>query len=481
MATFSINTLGCKVNQYESQQVRELLEQLGLRPAEPAEKADLVVVNTCCVTKTASAKSRQCVRKAQRLNRDAAIVVCGCLPTVQIGELGAVAKNVRLAPNLDDLAAQLHNIAGDKTGRCESRDYQSYHNSTIRPENGPEIKRKNEPVTPPDPPSTHPPGMPGTNRIISPWVDPSGLPTLNSFKGHTRAFLKVQDGCDGYCSYCIVPKTRPIVRSKPVETVLAEAQALVGAGHREIVVTGIFLGAYGLSSVRRRNWPSPQNDNLPNLLDKLAEISGLARIRLSSLEPADVTPRLLDTFCKHRNIMPHLHLSLQSGSDAILKKMCRQYSADEFLQRVELIKSRLDRPAITTDIIVGFPGETGADFEQTIELAREVGFAKMHVFTFSPRKGTAAAKMQPIVNTGLIKERSRILHELNMELGKRFSGQFVGESAQILLENGNGELCGRSERYFMVHLDKTHKRLHKNDLLTVRLIQNSENGVIGQV
>jgi len=311
--------------------------------------------------------------------------------------------------------------------------------------------------------------------------DPSGLPTLTSFKGHTRAFLKVQDGCDGYCSYCIVPKTRPIVRSKPVETVLAEARALVGGGHKEIVVTGIFLGAYGLSSVRRRNWPSLQNDNLPDLLDKLAEIPGLPRIRLSSLEPADVTPRLLDTFCKHRNIMPHLHLSLQSGSDAILKKMCRQYSANEFRQRVESIKSRLDRPAITTDIIVGFPGETDADFDQTVELAMEVGFAKMHVFTFSPRKGTAAAKMQPFVNTGLIKNRSKILHELNTELGRRFAGQFVGESAQILLEGGNGELCGRSERYFIVHLEKTRKRLHKNDLLTVKLIQNSENAVIARV
>jgi threonylcarbamoyladenosine tRNA methylthiotransferase MtaB len=179
--------------------------------------------------------------------------------------------------------------------------------------------------------------------------------------------------------------------------------------------------------------------------------------------------------------MPHLHLSLQSGSDAILKKMCRQYSADEFRQRVESIKSRLDRPAITTDIIVGFPGETDADFEQTVELARKVGFAKMHVFTFSPRKGTAAAKMQPFVNTGLIKDRSKILYELNTELGRRFRGQFVGQSAQILLEGDNGELCGRSERYFTVHLEETRKPLHKNDLLTVRLIENSENGMIGQV
>jgi threonylcarbamoyladenosine tRNA methylthiotransferase MtaB len=219
---------------------------------------------------------------------------------------------------------------------------------------------------------------------------------------------------------------------------------------------------------------------LADLLDKMGEIPNLARIRLSSLEPCDVTPRLVDTFCKHRNIMPHLHLSLQSGSDAVLKKMCRQYNTDEFIRTVELVKSRLDRPAITTDIIVGFPGETDADFEATVDLAREAGFAKMHVFSFSPRAGTAAASMQGALDNRVIKNRSKILRELDTELGHKFRQQFIGEKDEILLENSNGDCKGRSERYFMVQLEKTKGNLQKGELVKVKLVENGENGVIGQ-
>jgi len=460
MKTFSINTLGCKVNQYESQQIRELLEQLGLHKVEPAKKPDLTVINTCCVTHTASAKSRQYIRKAQKLSLDTVVVVCGCLPTVQISELNNTGKNVHLIKNRYNLAAALSRIAGSKTTALDSQSPQDcpYNNTIIKAESNSKIKYKNE-----------------TKNYRK-------LPSLTCFKSHTRAFLKIQDGCDGYCSYCIVPKTRPFVHSKPDNAVLQESQALVEAGHREIVVTGVFLGAYGRESVRRKNWPNQRNDNLADLLDKMAEIPHLARIRLSSLEPADVTPRLIDTFCKQRNIMPHLHLSLQSGSSAVLKKMRRQYSADEFREKIELIKHQLDRPAITTDIIVGFPGETTADFEQTIDLAEDVGFAKMHVFSFSPRKGTAAANMQDTVDNRVIKDRSRILHNLNIELSQKFQQQFIGETAEILLENDDGQFCGRSERYFMVYLEKekTEKTLKKNDLIRVKLVKYGKHGMLGQ-
>ena len=307
------------------------------------------------------------------------------------------------------------------------------------------------------------------------------LPPLTSFKGQTRAFIKVQDGCDGYCTYCIVPKTRPFVHNKPVKAVIREAKSLVKAGHREIVVTGVFLGAYGQESVRRNNWPGRQNDNLAVLLDKMAKIPDLARIRLSSLEPGDVTPGLLDIFCKHPNIMPHLHLSLQSGSNAILKKMCRQYNSDVFREKIEFAKLYLDRPAITTDIIVGFPGETDNDFEQTVSLAKDVGFAKMHVFSFSPRKGTAAANMHNRVDIKTIKERSKILHRLNIELSQKFQQQFIGETAEILLENDDGQIYGRSERYFMVYLEKTGKKLKKNDLIRTKLIRYGEHGMYGNI
>ena len=465
MKTFSINTLGCKVNQYESQQIRELLEQLGLNQLETSKnKPDLVIVNTCCVTHTASAKSRQNIRKAQKLNPDAVVVVTGCLPTVQTGELSNPGKNVHLIRHRQTIADKLRQMVNGKapvSNYQSSRTYQTSQisqdtvNTTIRTENDAEIKLKK-------------------------LTNLSKLPQLTSFKGHTRAFLKIQDGCDGYCSYCIIPKARPDVHSKPAEAVLEEAQRLVKAGHKEIVVTGIFLGAYGQGTVRRKNWAGRTNDKLANLLDKLAMIPNLVRIRLSSLEPADITPRLLDVFCRHRNIMPHLHLSVQSGSDAVLKQMARQYRAQEFAETIEMIKSRLDRPAVTGDFIVGFPGETEADFEQTVDLAREVGFAKMHVFCFSARQGTAAADMQDTVNNEVMKERSKRLRNLEIKLGYKFRRQFVGETAEILIENDSEEISGRSERYFSVTVKNPKNKLSKGQLVKVKLIENTRNGMTGQ-
>lgn len=457
MKTFSINSLGCKVNQYESQQIRELLENFGLHKVEPSKKPDLVVINSCCVTHTASAKSRQCIRKIRKQSPNAVIIVSGCLPTVQIGELSTMAEDVHLIRNRCDLADTLSCIINNKAATLTSQRTQSCPDTTIKAKNSYKIKYKKE-----------------LNNYMN-------LPPLTSFEGQTRAFLKIQDGCDGYCTYCIVPKTRPFVRSKPADEVLHEAQALVESGHREIVVTGIFLGAYGRESVRRKNWPNQQNEYLADLLDKMADIPNLARIRLSSLEPADLTQRLLDTLCQHPNIMPHLHLSLQSGSDNILRKMCRQYRVEEFREKVDSAKSRLDRPAITTDIIVGFPGETDADFEQTVNMAKIIGFAKMHVFSFSPRKGTAAVDMQESIDNKVIKERSQILRDLDIELGLKYRRQFIGETARILIENNNGQLSGRSERYFTVYLSKTEKKLTKNSIAEVKLIENRENGMAGAI
>ncbi len=456
MKTFSINTLGCKVNQYESQQIRELLEQLGLSKVDSPTEPDLVVINTCCVTHTASAKSRQYIRKAQKRSPDTVVVVSGCLPTFQTGELNAPAENVHLIRNRSDLAATLCRIADGPTGTVSPKTTQSWSDISIRAQNNIESKRK----------------------IIS--ENHLELPSLTSFDGQIRAFLKVQDGCDGYCSYCVIPRTRPFVRSKSQADVIKEATALVESGHREIVITGVFLGAYGQNTVKRTNWPGAENDNLANLLDQIAEIPGLARIRLSSLEPADVTARLLDTFCRHRNIVPHLHLPLQSGSESILRAMRRQYGVYDFRKTVDQIKSRLERPAITTDIIVGFPGETKADFNQTINLAREAGFAKMHIFSFSPRKGTAAARMPDTIDSKIIKERSEIMRELDVQLGLDYRRQFLGQTAEILLETNDSRACGRSERYFMVRLENTDQRLKRNSIISVKLLENREDGMFGE-
>ncbi len=460
MKTFAINTIGCKVNQYESQQIRQLLEQLGLMQIDIAEDPDLVVINTCCVTRTASAKSRQHLHKAQKLNPAATVVVAGCLPAVQIDELNIPDKNTHIIKYREVLADTLTQLVKDQSEKIKpttsnQQNIQIRCNNIIKLKNDHKIKPKNKLTNLPK------------------------LPQLTSFKGHTRAFLKIQDGCDAHCTYCIIPKTRPAVSSKPAHHVLAEAQSLVKAGHKEIVLTGVFLGAYGRETVRRKLWPDGQNDKLPQLLEELAEIPGLARIRLSSLEPADVTPRLLDAFCKYPNIMPHLHLSLQSGSGSVLKRMARQYQTQDFTEAIELIKSRLDRPAITTDFIVGFPGETDADFEQTVALAKEAGFAKMHVFSFSPRKGTVAADMQPAIETKIIKQRSQILRDLDAELGCKFRRQFIGQTITILIENCDPPVQGRAERYFMVTLKDPDQNCKKNELIRARLTENNYDSVTG--
>ncbi len=431
MRTFSIDTLGCKVNQYETQQIREYLEQLGLRAARDSEPVDLAVINTCCVTHTASSKSRQYITRAKRDNPDAVVVVCGCLPTVPTDELDTTSNDLEIVTNKDGLAAALLRIVEEKNHAAH--------------------------------------------------VAERALPSLTSFEGQTRAFLKVQDGCDGYCTYCIVSQTRPVLRSKPLEEVLKEAAALVAAGHKEIVLTGVFLGAYGLPTVRRRKWPSPQNGHLPNLLDHLTQTPGLARIRLSSLEPADVTDELLDVFCRHDNIMPHLHLPLQSGSNRILKKMCRQYTAEEFAGRIGLARCRLDRPAITTDIIVGFPGETKADFQQTLDLARQAGFAKIHVFPFSTRKNTPAERLPGHLDPKTIKSRAQTLTNLGQKLAHQFRQQFIGEKANVLIEAEGKTPSGRAERYFTVQIENTPATINKNDIVTTTLTANTREGMSGSV
>jgi threonylcarbamoyladenosine tRNA methylthiotransferase MtaB len=452
MNSFTITTLGCKVNQYESQQIRELLEGLGLTQVSAQDDADLVIINSCCVTHSASAKSRQYIKRAQNLNPQALIVVCGCLATVSLSELSVTGDNVCIIRDRKTLAPILKSIIGLKKADTDLKTIKTFADKHIKAENGRKIKLKNN----------------LDNNLE--------LPLLTCFRGHTRAFLKIQDGCNGYCNYCIIPWTRPDVHSKPVEIVLQEARALVDSGHKEIVLTGVFLGAYGQETVIRKKWQGQRNERLAELVEEIAQVPGLERIRLSSLEPGDVTESLLNVFCKHRNLMPHLHLSLQSGSDEVLKKMRRQYSSREFRKTVEMIKNRLQLPAITGDIIVGFPGETEEDFEKTVFLARKTGFAKMHIFPFSAREGTAAAKMQGFVNTGVMKKRTERMHRVDAELQMEFRQLFIDKEVTVLMEGCD---YGRSERYFKVYVDD--KSLKQNDLARVRIIGERCDGAVGEV
>jgi threonylcarbamoyladenosine tRNA methylthiotransferase MtaB len=453
MRTFSIYTLGCKVNQYESQQIAQLLEELGLSAAVSGEKPDLAVINTCCVTSTASAKSRQYIQRALKANPAGVRVVCGCLPAMNSRENPPCdGDNIHIISGRDDLAQRIAQIIIGG-------------NPLIKAKNGLKIKD----------------GM-------AKFAKYPKLPQLTSFKGHTRAFLKVQDGCDGLCTYCIVPRVRPDVQSKSIDEAVAEAKALVAAGHKEIVVTGVNLGAYGRENrrsenleLRIENEKRGNNEKLTDLLTALARVPGLLRIRVSSLEPGDISEELLDVFCAHSNIMPHIHLSVQSGASTTLKRMCRQYDAEELRAKIELIKRRLDRPAITADIIVGFPGETDEDFAETVELAKWAGFSKIHTFPFSSRMGTPASRMKNKVESKIIKQRAQILRKVSDELAFNFREQFINQTCEVLIEGSKDkETFGHCERYFMVYIEPNGQKLQKNSIVKTKITGITLDGAIGQ-
>jgi len=455
MKTFAVQTLGCKVNQYESQQIRQALEQSGLTAAEPAQQPDLVVVNTCCVTHIASSKSRQSIRKIQKIHPNSAVIVTGCLPIGQGNEANTL-DNVIIVKDKSTLPLILE--------RLSQKQHFSLNNANCsKPINLSQIKDKNPNLT----------RSSAQKHPKKSLTSADSLPILARFEGQSRAFLKIQDGCDAYCTYCIIPKIRTKVCNKDVKTVLKEARNLIDAGHKEIILTGIFLGAYGQKTARRKKWVPAKLDSLAGLVDKITNLEGLKRLRLSSLEPLDVTDRLLEVMIGHDNIAPHLHLPLQSGSATILRKMARQYTIDDFLRVVGRVKKAFERPAITTDIIVGFPGETDEDFAQSVEIAKQVGFSKIHVFSFSVRKNTAAEKMAKLFGTvdpQEIKRRSTVLQAVDAELQEQFRQSCRGLNETVLIEKTNPPQ-GRCSRYFMVNLDNhpNAKTLEKGQLVNVKI------------
>jgi threonylcarbamoyladenosine tRNA methylthiotransferase MtaB len=285
------------------------------------------------------------------------------------------------------------------------------------------------------------------------------LPLLGERQGgHQRAFLKVQDGCDAHCTYCIIPRLRPGLWSKPIDDAVEEARRLVAAGHREIVLTGIFLGAYGQETALRRRQVGRTAGPLGDLVDALCtRVSGLRRLRLSSMEPLDVTAELIAIMRSHPQVVPHFHLPLQSGSDVLLRRMNRQYGRGDYLRMVDQLRAAFDRPAITTDVIVGFPGESDAEFERTVEVVERVGFIHVHAFSFSPRPGTAAARWtREFVRGPVVNRRIERLREMSEAQSMEFRRGFVGEEVEVLVEQDEaaaGLRHGRCERYFAVHFE----------------------------
>jgi threonylcarbamoyladenosine tRNA methylthiotransferase MtaB len=404
--TLKTVTLGCKVNQYETEFVRQGFERLGYRKAADGEAVDLCIVNTCTVTAESEAKCRKIIRRLAKTHPQAEIIVLGCFVTRTADEAAALPGVVEVVSDKRDLPKLL-------------------------------ARR-------------------GLTDV------PNGI---GRFDGRRRALVKVQDGCRMKCSYCIVPTVRPHLVSRPVEEVLDEVRRLLTAGHREIVLTGIHLGDYGREGTGRGGdgergreaspivsadlpvSPSPPLPvcpalSLASLLRRITDLDGDFRVRLSSIEAAEVTPELIVLMAERRErICPHLHLPLQSGSNAVLRRMNRRGTIEEFIKRCGTIRAVLDRPAaLTTDVIVGFPGETEADFTATCEAVEELGFAKVHVFRFSPRHGTPAAKMDDQVPGRIATRRATKLGKLGKALRARYFREILGRPLQVLVE---GVMPGR--------------------------------------
>ncbi|MEZ6070635.1 MAG: tRNA (N(6)-L-threonylcarbamoyladenosine(37)-C(2))-methylthiotransferase MtaB [Pirellulales bacterium] len=390
-------TLGCKVNQYETEYVGEGLRSAGYRNAADGEPAQVCIVNTCTVTAEGDSKSRQVIRRLARDNPDARIVVMGCYATRDpqaVAALPGVAEVVTDKRELPDLL-----------GRFGVADV------------------------------------------------PDGI---SHFGTRHRAYVKVQDGCLLRCSFCIIPQVRPTMQSRPPDAILNEVRRLVENGYREIVLTGIHLGHYGVDFNRGRD--KSHWTRLSHLLDRIvAEVPGDFRVRLSSIEATEVTRELVDVMAAHpRHICPHLHISMQSGSDAVLRRMRRRWGAQRFVDRCRLVQERLDAPAITTDVIVGFPGETEDEFAATLRVCETVGFSKIHIFPFSARRGTPAADMPDQLSKGEKSQRVARLAALETVLRDRYFRSLLGRPLEVLTESfpgesadsPGGEICrGTSCRY----------------------------------
>ncbi len=504
--TYRISILGCRVNHAEARDLESILIARGLTEAPDGTTADVEVVHTCSVTNTAAAKSRQASRRAQRRQnaleqsaRDGVAGVGQHLAAHQSFQ-GPSASPSRLtfvtgcyaSTNLDEASAifgTAHVIpqdAGDGRSlaeRFENRldewltDHGMPHRTTIRP----------------------------ATRCSSESCETTGdgvlpLPVVRAAAdagSHIRAEIRIQDGCDAHCTFCIIPKIRPTLRSKRIRDVVREARMLVEHGHREIVLSGIFIGAYGHETALRRNQQRKLRQPLADLLDEVAQVPGLERVRISSMEPGDMTVELLDAMVANRPVVvPHLHLPLQSGSNRILRRMNRQYTVEDYLEMIDMVNNRLSLnagdvgdplpPAITTDIICGFPGETDRDFDETLRVARQVGYLHMHVFPFSAKKGTAAARWQHhFVADDIRKQRVRRLIDLETNPGNgtaiEFMRQLVGRTVRVMIEQPDpkrsGHMIGRCDHYAMVSLPV---RAARGTLVEARITSAAIDSIVGR-
>lgn len=400
MRKAALHNLGCKVNAYETEAMQQLLEDAGYEIVPFKEGADVYVINTCSVTNIADRKSRQMLHRAKKMNPSAVVVAAGCYAQVSEKDLEK------------DTAVDL--IVGNNRKKDLPEILEQYFMHREKTGTVIDISTSNE------------------YEVVH----------IRKIADHTRAFIKVQDGCNQFCSYCIIPYTRGRVRSRGWEDIIAEVEGLSSRGYKEIVLTGIHLSSYGV------DFPEERKQTLLDLVVRLDKIKGIERIRLGSLEPRIVTEEFAETLASLKTICPHFHLSLQSGCDETLKRMNRHYTTEEYLSRCKILRTYFKNPAITTDVIVGFPGETEEEFAVTREFLKKVHFYEMHIFKYSKREGTKAAHMDNQVPEQIKNVRSEELLTLDAELSLEYRQLFTGQETEVLFED-RMELLGTA--YMMGH------------------------------
>ena len=398
--TVAFCTLGCKVNQYETDAMRGSFEAEGYEVKEFSQEASVYVINTCTVTNMADRKSRQMMHRAKKKNPDGIIVAVGCY--VQ------AAKEQLEEDTLIDLV--IGNNMKSQVVQIVEQYIQDNRHTEDRDAYVADIAHSHEYET------MH----------------------IETVSEHTRAYIKIQDGCNQFCSYCIIPYARGRVRSRKMEDFLQEVRNLTANGYKEIVLTGIHISSYGLdfehTADEQEDYGPFKNSALIDLIEALSGIEGLERIRLGSLEPRIITENFVRRLCKVPQICPHFHLSLQSGSATVLRRMNRRYTPEEYLEKCELLRQYYEHPAITTDVIVGFPGETSEEFAETCAFVKKVDFYEVHVFKYSKRNGTVAASMPDQIPESLKAERSSILMELAERQKKEFIQYYEGKEVSVLFE-----------------------------------------------
>lgn len=423
----AFHTLGCKVNQYESEALQEKFIAAGHEIVEETTPADVYIINTCTVTGLADRKSRQFIRRLRKLNPDCILAVIGCYAQLQPDEIAAI-EGVNIIAGTNEKAGLVDIV-------------ENYVNNNIN-ENGIDIHRKEY-------------------EFLNEFEEIGSTVSMNS---RTRAYIKIQDGCNRFCSYCVVPYARGNIRSRNRENILEEAERLLQAGYKEIVLTGINTALYGMETKTDFTELTDRTNPLEDIIADLNGLSGDFRIRLSSLEPTVIDATAVKRLMSYEKLCPHLHLSLQSGSDRILKLMKRNYSIREYMEIIQVLRDHDPGFAVTTDIIVGFPGESQEDFQKSCDVVKEAGFAKVHVFKYSKRTGTPAAEMPDQIHPSEKNRRSAQLLQFEEESGRDFLERQIGTIRTVLIEevdDCNNMLSGYTDNYIKVFIQVAETERHR--------------------